>query len=124
SDNELRQLMVVSKNLDELCNELKRRCYERGAEDNLTVVAVRVGEHLKAGERPADLEPTISPETQTIYAAQSGNGVQPETSSNFIPASRIAFPGPATSPQVSAANELALNIADPRVREGGGSAAR
>src|SRR5918994_2328869 len=40
SDNELRQLMVVSNNLDELCNELKRRCYERGAEDNLTVVVV------------------------------------------------------------------------------------
>jgi serine/threonine protein phosphatase PrpC len=39
SDNELRQLMVVSNNLDDLCSELKRRCYERGAEDNLTVVA-------------------------------------------------------------------------------------
>src|SRR5919202_729888 len=60
SDNEIRQLLVVSNNLDELCNELKRRCYERGAEDNLTVVAVRVGEHLKAGERQADLEPTVS----------------------------------------------------------------
>src|SRR5437763_17063363 len=35
-DNEIRQLMVVSNNLDDLCNELKRRCYERGAEDNLT----------------------------------------------------------------------------------------
>src|ERR1044072_5453708 len=106
-DNELRQLMVVSNNLDELCSELKRRCYERGAEDNLTVIAVRVGEHLKAGDRPEDLEPTISPETQPVYAAaQSGNGVQPETS-NFIPASRIAFPGPAVSPQVSSANELA-----------------
>src|SRR5918995_3058195 len=40
SDNELRQLMVVSNSLEELCNELKRRCYERGAEDNLTVVVV------------------------------------------------------------------------------------
>src|SRR5688500_8254247 len=77
SDNELRQLMVVSNNLDELCNELKQRCYERGAEDNLTVVAVRVGEQLKAGERLSDLEPTISPETHPAYAAaQSGNGVQ------------------------------------------------
>src|ERR1051326_1655039 len=38
SDNELRQLMVVSNSLDDLCNELKRRCYERGAEDNLTVI--------------------------------------------------------------------------------------
>ena len=30
---------------------LKRRCYERGAEDNLTVVVVRVGETNKADER-------------------------------------------------------------------------
>src|SRR5919106_1661087 len=74
SDNEIRQLMVVTSNTDELCSELKRRCYDRGAEDNLTVIAVRVGEHLRAGERPADLEPTISPDTQPVYAVQSGNG--------------------------------------------------
>src|SRR5262249_10619949 len=93
SDNEIRQLMVVSNNLDEVCNELKQRCYERGAEDNLTVVVVRVGEQLKSDERLADLEPTISPETQPVYAAaQSGNGSEPE--STFVPASRIAFPGP------------------------------
>ncbi|HKP80812.1 MAG TPA: PP2C family serine/threonine-protein phosphatase [Pyrinomonadaceae bacterium] len=122
SDNELRQLMVVSNSLDELCDELKRRCYDRGAEDNLTVVAVRVGEHLKAGERLSDLEPTISPETQQVYATQSGNGVQPE--SNFIPASRIAFPGPPASPAASVAEELRLNVADPKARQGGSSAAR
>src|SRR5215216_5289983 len=97
SDNELRQLMVVSNNLDELCSELKQRCYERGAEDNLTVVAVRVGEHLKAGERLADLEPTISPESTPVYAAaQSGNG-SALGDTTFMPASRIAFPGPPSS---------------------------
>jgi PPM family protein phosphatase len=125
SDNELRQLMVVSSNLDELCDELKRRCYERGAEDNLTVVAVRIGEHLKAGERPSDLEPTISPETHPVYATQSGNGVQPETT--FLPASRVAFPGPATPatpPPGSVAEELRLNVAEPRAKQGGSSAAR
>src|SRR5215207_3331276 len=99
SDNEIRQLMVVSKSLDDLCNELKRRCYERGAEDNLTVVAVRVGEHLKAGERPGDLESTITPET-TVYAAPSGNGSEPV--SHLIPASRIAFPGPPSQPSAAA----------------------
>jgi protein phosphatase len=97
SDNELRQLMVVSNSLEELCNELKRRCYERGAEDNLTVIVVRVGEHLKAGERLADLEPTITPETEPVYAVQ-GNGSEPENT--FVPASRIAFPGPASQATV------------------------
>src|SRR5215813_14497859 len=70
SDNELRQLMVVSNNLDDLCSELKKKCFERGAEDNLTVIAVRVGEHLQAGERFADLESTITPETTPVYTAQ------------------------------------------------------
>src|SRR5688572_22449898 len=68
SDNEIRQLLVMNGDLEEVCNELKRRCYERGAEDNLTVVIVRVGERLEADDRLAELEPTISPETQAAYA--------------------------------------------------------
>ena len=120
SDNELRQLMVISNSLDELCNELKRRCYERGAEDNLTVIAVRVGEHLKSGERPADLEPTISPDTEPVYAAQSGNGSSP-ADTTFMPASRVAFPGAPAAPTPAAAtvaNEP-LNIAEPVSRSSG-----
>src|SRR5918995_5822328 len=31
TDNEIRQLMVITGNTDDLCNELKQRCYERGA---------------------------------------------------------------------------------------------
>src|SRR5215213_8050871 len=110
SDNELRQLMVVSNNLDELCNELKRRCYEGGAEDNLTVVAVRVGEQLKSDERRADMEPTITPETRPVYAAQSGNGSAADTT--FLPASRIAFPGPPPSAEPPVVREP-INVADP-----------
>ena len=123
-DNEIRQLMVVSDNLDELCGELKRRCYDRGAEDNLTVVAVRVGEHLRAHERLADLEPTISPETERVYAVQSGNGSPADTT--FMPASRIAFPAPASEPaQVTPLPGEPLNVAEPkhdRASGGGGRA--
>lgn len=119
SDNELRQLMVVSNSLDELCNELKRRCYERGAEDNLTVIVVRVGEHLKAGERLADLEPTITPESEAVHAVQSSNGSQMENT--FLPASRIAFPGPATEPTVTSEP---LNVAAPPPARSGSGAGR
>jgi serine/threonine protein phosphatase PrpC len=119
SDNEIRQLLVVSKSLDDVCNELKQRCYERGAEDNLTVVVVLVGERLNADARLADLEPTITPETQPIYAAQSGNGSE----GGFVPASRIAFPGPAAETSAAAAHET-LNVADPKAKQGGGSALR
>ena len=46
SDNELRQLLVTHDNLKALCDELKKRCYERGAEDNLTAVVVRYGQRI------------------------------------------------------------------------------
>jgi len=128
NDNELRQLMVVSNNLDELCSELKRRCYDRGAEDNLTVVAVRVGEHLSADERSADLEPTITPESTPIYAVQSGNGSDP-ADTTFMPASRIAFPGPVSSPASEPAPVTPravepLNVAEPQTASAGGGAGR
>ena len=123
SDNELRQLMVVSNNLEDVCAELKRRCYDRGAEDNLTVIVVRVGQQLRAGERLADLEPTISPETQPVYAVQSGNGSE-RGDTTFLPASRIAFPGPANEPApVTPSSSQPLNIAEP-AKSGGGGAAR
>jgi len=103
---------------------LKRRCYERGAEDNLTVIAVRVGEHLKAGERLADLEPTISPESTPVYAAaQSGNG-SALADTTFMPASRIAFPGPPSSSSAEPApvtRSEPLNVADPKAAKGSGA---
>ena len=119
TDNEIRQLLVVSNNTEDVCNELKQRCYERGAEDNLTVVVVRVGERLKADERLADLEPTISPETQPVYAAQ-GNG---SAGSTFMPASRIAFPAPVSAADAPSQVEP-LNVAAPQVQESGGNSGR
>ncbi|HEX5707419.1 MAG TPA: PP2C family serine/threonine-protein phosphatase [Pyrinomonadaceae bacterium] len=44
SDDELSAIVGGVPNLDKACAELKRRCFERGAEDNLTAVLVRVGE--------------------------------------------------------------------------------
>ena len=122
SDNELRQLLVVNGNLDEVCNELKRRCYERGAEDNLTVVVVRVGERLNADERLEELEPTISPETQTAHAPQPNGQPTVATAQNegsFIPASRVAFPGPAADGSVA---HDRLNVADSALQQGAGGA--
>ena len=127
SDNEIRQLLVVSNSLDDVCNELKRRCYERGAEDNLTVVVVRVGERLNAGDRIGDLEPTLTPETQpngqpATVVAQSAQSAQ--TNANFVPASRIAFPGPqgASGDTPTVAHER-LDVADPAIATSRGSGA-
>ncbi|HWW74599.1 MAG TPA: Stp1/IreP family PP2C-type Ser/Thr phosphatase, partial [Pyrinomonadaceae bacterium] len=42
-DKELSTLLRDAQSLEAACEEMKRRCYERGAEDNLTAVVVRVG---------------------------------------------------------------------------------
>ncbi|HWT03433.1 MAG TPA: PP2C family serine/threonine-protein phosphatase [Pyrinomonadaceae bacterium] len=45
-DSEIRDLVVSTPDLEAVVAEMKRRCYERGAEDNLTAVVVRVGENV------------------------------------------------------------------------------
>jgi protein phosphatase len=76
-DGELSALLVGAPSLEAACAELKRRCYERGAEDNLTAVLVRVGD----GARPAsdgagsasvaDEEATLVRERTDIHTAQT-----------------------------------------------------
>ncbi|HKC63744.1 MAG TPA: PP2C family serine/threonine-protein phosphatase [Pyrinomonadaceae bacterium] len=56
-DNEIRELLTRIPKLEDVCAEMKRRCYERGAEDNLTAVIVRVGQSAKAV--PYDDEQTL-----------------------------------------------------------------
>jgi tetratricopeptide (TPR) repeat protein len=106
---------------------MKERCYERGAEDNLTVVIVRVGTRITAEQRLADLEPTITPETQPILKPggdtnQTVLGSKPE--STLIAPSRIAFPGNAGTAAAAAGSQETLNVADPKAKKGGGGAAK
>jgi serine/threonine protein phosphatase PrpC len=41
-DHELRNLLIQAPDADSLCETIKEICYERGAEDNLTAVVVRI----------------------------------------------------------------------------------
>jgi serine/threonine protein phosphatase PrpC len=114
-DHELRQLLIAFDDLTDVCEELKRRCFERGAEDNLTAVLVCVGTPISAKERSEDLEKTISPETAPVPAvvaapqttAKAGDEAQPL----LMPASRKAFPGPAAQ-DVKKTSEAPLNIGE------------
>lgn len=94
-DAELRQLLVTYDNLKALCDELKSRCYERGAEDNLTAVVVRYGERIPSDGRLEDLQRTISPETENVVifdrAARETSGNMDDTQDAFVPPSRNAF---------------------------------
>jgi protein phosphatase len=101
SDNELRDLVFSGQPLDAVCEEMKRRCYERGAEDNLTAVIVQVGTpHFAA---VSDVERTIDAHYRELD--QTVTPDEPQTV--LTPPSRIAFPGPAneniTTPVVSPA---------------------
>src|SRR6478672_5730447 len=71
-DYELRDLMTSEGTPPQLCEEMKRRCYQRGAEDNLTAVIVQVGtpkfeRHAIEDEATAsfDMEPTEIPQAAT-----------------------------------------------------------
>lgn len=51
-DDELRSILVGHADLEAACAEMKRRCFERGAEDNLTAVVIRVGERAAQAMPP------------------------------------------------------------------------
>ena len=61
-DAEISDIMNNSASLEAACGEMKRRCFERGAEDNLTAVIVRIGEassNRASASSDADEEATI-----------------------------------------------------------------
>ncbi|HEY0407592.1 MAG TPA: protein phosphatase 2C domain-containing protein, partial [Pyrinomonadaceae bacterium] len=119
-DNEIREILSSYGDLEEACTEMKRRCYERGAEDNLTAVVVRVGGPARRGA--ADLEKTLgmdSPEMHdTLPGLATEAGAQrPAQSSAAVltPASRVAFPAAgatvAPPPSVTSEDEAAPPLA-------------
>ena len=71
-DEELSAVLRDSRTLDAACEELKRRCFERGAEDNLTAVLVRVGG--EGGPTPAekfDEDQTLVTERPNLHTART-----------------------------------------------------
>ncbi len=69
-DPEIRELLTSGMELNAICEEMKRRCYERGAEDNLTAVIVRVGAPVKFAAM--DDERTLVTERPQLAATMSG----------------------------------------------------
>ncbi|MEO6391755.1 MAG: PP2C family serine/threonine-protein phosphatase [Pyrinomonadaceae bacterium] len=59
-DDELRNHMISPNSPEAICEELKRVCYERGAEDNLTAVMVRLQGATEYAAADGDEERTIS----------------------------------------------------------------
>jgi protein phosphatase len=108
-DHELRLVLLSPDDLPSICDELKRKCMERGAEDNLTAVLVRFGtlsqtiRDLSVGERTLQIDYPAAADAATAAAAVAAAAPAPSTAGNLdktedalTPASRIAFP--ATKP--------------------------
>lgn len=112
-DNELRDLLLSGRPVEEICAEMKDRCYQRGAEDNLTAVVVQIGTPPAGAAITLDEERTVSNEKyEPATTAPAAISAPPET--RLTPPSRIAFPGPANAQQV---------LSTDRARAGGRSGA-
>jgi PPM family protein phosphatase len=79
SDRELASLLGGGRALEEACAEMKRLCFERGAEDNLTAVAVRVG-----APRPAGAGRTTGEEDPTLATARAAHAAGAAQQRNVI----------------------------------------
>jgi serine/threonine protein phosphatase PrpC len=72
-DNEIREIIHGSlTDLEAACDEMKRRCFERGAEDNLTAVLVRVGDPDRT-ITPEDDEHTLIAARSNLHTTMPGN---------------------------------------------------
>jgi PPM family protein phosphatase len=107
-DNELRDVLMSGRSVEEICAEMKQRCFQRGAEDNLTAVIVQVGTPKFAAPAPDD-ERTVDARLESVPVAPVA------AEARLTPPSRIAFPGPATQ---SASANASTNGANSSPRRG------
>jgi serine/threonine protein phosphatase PrpC len=112
-DKEIQELLLSGGSVEAICAEMKERCYQRGAEDNLTAVIVQLGTPPAA---VIDEERTVSTERSDLAATVPGT-IPTAAEVRLTPPSRIAFPGPSTSSQVRSAPRPAV-----KARSGAGRA--
>ena len=96
-DNELREVLMSGRSPEAICAEMKQRCFQRGAEDNLTAVIVQVGTP-KFAAPASDDERTVDARVEPVPVAPVASDAR------LTPPARIAFPGPATQPATANAS--------------------
>ncbi|MET0751764.1 MAG: PP2C family serine/threonine-protein phosphatase [Pyrinomonadaceae bacterium] len=108
-DFEIRDLLISGQNPSEITAQMKEICYERGAEDNLTAVIVKVGEAVAPqstnGHSHADFEePTIA----AARAANANNFAVNEESVDEaeIPTQNLSMSGIQTPPDYPETQEM------------------
>lgn len=108
-DSEIRDLLVSTPDIDSICAEMKRRCYERGAEDNLTAVIVRVGSFVPAPTFDTDDERTIlSSNPALATTAPDMKAVAAAAATADAPAQVVPINAQAATPAASPESSNAL----------------
>ena len=117
-DREIESLLNSGRTLEDLCEEMKRLCFERGAEDNLTAVAVRVGERPARpadGARGGDEDPTLTT-ARNARAAGAGASAQRNVIA-AAPAAAATLADPDDRPKAPARpSRIAGEVIDPNER--------
>jgi protein phosphatase len=103
-DKEIQELLLSGASVEAICAEMKERCYQRGAEDNLTAVIVQLGTPPAVS---IDEERTVSTERSDLAATAPGT-LPTATEVRLTPPSRIAFPGPSTASSVQSTPRTAV----------------
>lgn len=127
-DAELAALLAAAPGLEDACAEMKRLCYERGAEDNLTAVLVRVGgpDARAAGDparRDADEAPTLVGERPGLAAAPADATLLRRPFNDAGPATASTSPNATDTngPARTSAGDDHTSNARPEVRQSGGA---
>jgi serine/threonine protein phosphatase PrpC len=90
SDDEIKEILITEGDLNSICDYLKTLCYERGAEDNLTAVVVKVTSEFgdkeiatgpMIGEDEEDTLATarVFPDDESVETITVGTGTETET---------------------------------------------
>ncbi len=81
-DFEIREMLASVLEPEEICTRLKNICYQRGAEDNLTAVVIRVSEELINRNESQTISENDFDEP-TIAAVRQPNVIDPPSVSNY-----------------------------------------
>jgi protein phosphatase len=133
-DEELNAVLRATPDLETACAEFKRLCFERGAEDNLTALLVRVGELVEGRTLPtavdSDEEPTLVHERVSPALAHARseetvaiNSVLQRPFHDSGPSAQAATSAPpfAENSGVSTGSNNSSKLDPPRAHKGGGA---
>ena len=122
SDVEIRELLALPHPPVVICQEMKEICYERGAEDNLTAVIVRIAGSETELDSEIEESTIATPRQQVaeseIYSQNVQNGYDeiptqnlqmPEEAQNYKTIQEISLPIPEEKPAESYSNTMQIS---------------